>query len=502
MAHTGLIDDIPPHASEGDDRLGDVLSGSSWFSALDASLQSDMRANLVMRSCEAGQPISYQGERTPGLFMVISGQVQTIGTAIDGLQTLISIQRAGDWSGFVGAFDEQANSFAIVAMEPCTIALLPQSKVRELFFQDAARLRMIVLPIVQLVRFAFDYLTNTNRRPPMQNVAQRLLDLGRCIYDPRSETSETLQSVSQEDLAAASYLTRAPVNRVLRELQRRGAISIGYGRIEICDVGILKGIVCRGSRAAADVGKWRSQLAGWANPVNFGVACSEWKPVLDASLWFGSLPPDAQERVVRELRFRRFERNETIIKAGETGLGLFVLLSGQAKSIGEARDGRDSLAGFVNPGEWGGYLPVLDGKADPLSLVATQPTLVGLLPLADCREIFCSQPHLYRALATPVQYVLRYLHDYLVETNRRSPGRLIAQRLFDLARGSILPESVPRDYVENLTQNDLAMATGLARPTVNRVCNELSARGIIEIGYRKIRITDLAALYAEARGQG
>ncbi len=501
MAQPRTVEDVQAPSGAHDARLDEVLAQSAWFAGLDGALRAEVRGQLSLRNCTAGQSIARQGERTPGLFMVMSGQVQTVGTAIDGMQTLISIQRAGDWSGFISEFDGLHNAFAIVAMEACEIALLPHGKANEIFGTCVERMEQIVRPITHMVRFAFDYLTNTNRRPPLQNVAQRLLDLGRCIYDPFSTPAETLNAVNQDDLAAASYLTRAPVNRALRELQTRGAILLGYGRIEISDADLLNRIAQRGSHMSSrPPSSDASSNSGWSAPVEIGLADSDVNDVLDSSLWFQSLPNTLRNQFKAGLLFKTFEVGMPVYSAGEAGLGLYVQLSGQSKNIGIARDGRDSLAGLMSPGEWAGYLPLLDGQPHPMSLITSQAAIMGLLPKAVCDEIFRADAQNFRALAAPITYVLRYLHDYLVETNRREPARLIAQRLIDLARGSFLPRSTVRALIENLTHTDLAMATGLARPTVTRVCKELSAAGMIEIGYRKLRIVDHDALFRVARG--
>jgi CRP-like cAMP-binding protein len=49
------------------------------------------------------------------------------------------------------------------------------------------------------------------------------------------EGPEGVVELSQQSLAALLGATRSAVNRVLRELERDGLVSLGYGRIDIID---------------------------------------------------------------------------------------------------------------------------------------------------------------------------------------------------------------------------------------------------------------------------
>ena len=46
--------------------------------------------------------------------------------------------------------------------------------------------------------------------------------------------------LTQEDLAQFVGATRVAVNRVLVDLERRGALKLGRGQVEIVDAGLLK----------------------------------------------------------------------------------------------------------------------------------------------------------------------------------------------------------------------------------------------------------------------
>jgi CRP-like cAMP-binding protein len=159
------------------------------------------------------------------------------------------------------------------------------------------------------------------------------------------------------------------------------------------------------------------------------------------------------------------------------------------------------LVNMFQTGEWTAFSAAIINGPQLLSLVATRKSVVGLLPMDAVHRLFFGHTAHYRHLMRPALALLRYLYRYLIETNWRPPAQVVATRLFEMARHPSQPELAPRKFLDSLRQDDLAMATGLSRPTVNRVVQDLGARGIIELGYGKIHILDPQALLAFARDE-
>ncbi len=486
--------------SSGTDDAGwrEALLAGGWLAALPPEISEAVLDAVAVRRFAAGEAIYRQGDLPAGLFGIVSGQIQTVGTAEDGQPSLLSVLRAGEWTGFLGQLDGRPYQFTTSATVTSEIAVLSGAAVKAIFGESAARRAMLAAPLFAILRVAYGYLIETNGRPPLRVVAQRLLDLGRCVYLPGSASTPVLEAISQDDIAAATYLTRPTVNRVLRDLEGKGIIRLGYGRVEIKDVPALYECAS-GSSPGRSSGEIRPDPSPVWRDSNVPPRPPHLAEILVRGGWFPAMPDDVQHRILAVLRLRSFKTGEAIYPTGEAAQGLVVLISGQARIIGEAHDGSQTLMGLVHPGEWTGFLSVLDSGPQPLTLVASKSSTAALLPLDMVRDLFFADPVRYQMLLMPVLYTLRYTYEYLIETNRRSPARLVAQRLFDMARCTHLPEIKPRDFVDNLTQDDLASATGLTRPTVNRVMKELTARGIIAIGYGKITIRDPAALIGLTR---
>ncbi len=478
------------------------LSSSAWFKSLPETVREEVLPRLIVRTYPAGETIYAQGHAATGLFGVLSGQFQTIGTARDGQQAFLSITRKNEWSGFIGLLDDQHYPFSTIASVPTEIAFLPKAAAEQIFFQSPSRLRLLALPLAATLRFAFRFLIETNGRAPERVVAQRLLDLSRCIYVAGDKHNASIERLSQEDLAAATYLTRPTVNKILKDFDKAGLIKVGYGRVDIADFEALY-TVASDNAAAASVPAQTPLKAVKPAPLSWTTKGEDWPALADAITgeWLSRFPPLMREALLNKTVWRKFEAGDLIYKAGEEAIGLYAVATGQAKIIGTASDGGDVLISLVHPGEWTSFLPIIDASPQPFSMVASRSSVVAMLPRATVDAIMGEDVTGQRLLFGPLTGMLRYLYEYLIETNQRAPLRLVAQRLYDLARCTYHPSTSPRDFVDDLRQNDLAMATGLSRPTVNRTIKELAAAGLIKIGYRKISIVDPAALAKFARDQ-
>jgi CRP/FNR family transcriptional regulator, cyclic AMP receptor protein len=470
------------------DDLHDLLLKGAWFAHLPLAIQEELRPHLIRRRCPAGTALYRQGEAPKNMFGILSGTIQTLGTSKDGHQSLLSVLRSGEWSGFIGQLDGKPHSFLTIAATDVDVVFLPEAAVRKIFLQSPDRMTYLVLPLIEILRFAYRFLVETNGRSPRRVIAQRLIDLSHCVYAPDVPAGKMLDGTSQQDIATATYLTRPTVNRILRDFAAHGVISLGYGRIDLCDPAALRQIAQGEDRAIASTTGAPSPTAPCAKFKCVDQGTQRLEETLANSGWMTSLSKPTQRRIANALQIRRYDAGEAVCAQDETCEGLIVSLSGQLRTIGSAADGQERLVAFVHPGEWTAFAPILDNGPHAFSVIAARSSVVGILPTDAARAILCDDVQNYRALVAPTVQFLRFIYDYLIETNQGPPGRFVARRLYDLARVAYLDGSQPRDFMDSLSQGDIALATGLTRPTVNKVLKQLEAKGAIRLGYRRIKI--------------
>lgn len=211
-----------------------MLETSDWYRRLPPALQPPVLQQLSAAARPAGRALFHQGDPVAGLHVILSGELHVTGTAVDGICTLMGILRPGDWTGFLAVLDEQPYAFTVVPVVDSEVACLPINAVRSIFESDVATYRLLVAPELMNARRNYHFFLETHGRPPLKRVAERLMELGRWPYSPRKGPVSSID-VSQDALAAATRLTRQTVNTLLRELESRGLIEIGYGHIKVKD---------------------------------------------------------------------------------------------------------------------------------------------------------------------------------------------------------------------------------------------------------------------------
>lgn len=219
-----------------------LLASSNWFRHLQPAVQADVSEHLTVVARPAGRALFHQGDPAAGLHVILSGELHVTGTATDGISTLMGILRPGDWTGFLAVLDADPYAFTATAVIESEVACLPLSAVRAIFERDVATYRLLVAPELMNARRNYHFFLETHGRSPLKRLAERLMELGRWPYSPRSGPVAPIE-VSQDALAAATRLSRQTINTLLRDLDARGLVELGYGRIKVTDPAALKALL-------------------------------------------------------------------------------------------------------------------------------------------------------------------------------------------------------------------------------------------------------------------
>lgn len=212
-----------------------IFELGAWFTQLPATIQEKLLSEGRERQLNAGQKLFDQGDAPTGLHGIISGEIHIKGTASNGHEVLMAIHRPADWTGFLTCIDSQPHPMSAVAATDLLFLTVPPASVHAIFETDIAAFRHLLTPELRVGRANYRWLIEMVTRPSLQRIASRLLDLARWPYGSRAGPTSPIDNVSQEELANACNLSRQTMNSALRQLEKRGFIRIGYGRIEIVD---------------------------------------------------------------------------------------------------------------------------------------------------------------------------------------------------------------------------------------------------------------------------
>lgn len=178
-------------------------------------------------------------------------------------------------------------------------------------------------------------------------------------------------------------------------------------------------------------------------------------------------------------RWKSLQTDHVVCRKGDPSDGLYILITGQLLVYDLLHNGQEVSLSAIAPGAFFGELSVIDQLPRTAFIKATQPSLVGCLPLAVAQSLFYTQPVVAQRLMThlvgkvremTIQRVLLSLPQafqrvcaWLTHSQIRTP------------EGGWLVRDVPK-------QQDLANMLNTSRETVSRSLARLIRDGVIAKG--------------------
>jgi CRP-like cAMP-binding protein len=204
--------------------------------------------------------------------------------------------------------------------------------------------------------------------------------------------------------------------------------------------------------------------------------------------WFGGLPLSLQEQILQRSAVRSYGKGEFVIREGDAGRGMFALLHGRTRHVRWVGEAEEVLLHVGEPGVWFGEYPLLSGQPSVGSVIAEVESRVLFLPAAEFERIVAADPRYLRPFAALLAERFAFVYRYLAQAHGLSPEEFLHARLKGVVAMQRLdqPSSGPADV--SLSQAALANMVGVSRQTLSGLLARLEARGLVEVGYRKIRV--------------
>lgn len=192
-----------------------LLSQTEIFEGLEGELLADVAAYSHCRQLGRGDALFAMGDRPDAMYVVLSGRIAIVTTAVDGRDSVISLMEEGDLFGEMGLFDGRGRSAGARALEPSEVLAVPYGPVRRLYEHNPEHLWRVVSMLVRRLRAAGTALTDAVFLDVVGRTAKRLLGFA------GEEDSFTLP-VTQEELAAMVGASRERVNKAISQFVRLG----------------------------------------------------------------------------------------------------------------------------------------------------------------------------------------------------------------------------------------------------------------------------------------
>ena len=215
----------------------DFLRKVPYFTGLSEEEIKQIDKALVERSFAKGQILFLDGEQCQGLYLVAAGRVRIFKTSPEGREIVMLIARPGDSFSDAPAFDGGPNIMSASASEPSTVYIVPRQALVALLGGCPAG-----TAIVKGLAARLRHLTGVVEDLSFHSVTGRLskLLLGMAVEQGKSASVPRL---TQDEMAAMVGSVRDVIGRVLRVLEKDGAIRIEGHRIMVVNQELLRNMI-------------------------------------------------------------------------------------------------------------------------------------------------------------------------------------------------------------------------------------------------------------------
>ena len=198
-----------------------------------------------------------------------------------------------------------------------------------------------------------------------------------------------------------------------------------------------------------------------------------------------------------ERKQQTYRKKADIFLEGSVSQWLYFINAGQVKTYKTSEDGKALVTGILGPGDFLGYLALLDdGRAHTETATALEETDVSLIPPEDFFKLLYANREVAGTFIKLLSRHLAEREEQLLHVAYHSVRQRVAKALLKLAQHHPEAGSSP---VITIAQKDLAGLTGSVKETVTRTLADFKDEGLIRIDRMKITLLDQEGLRRATR---
>jgi CRP/FNR family transcriptional regulator, cyclic AMP receptor protein len=217
-----------------------ALGDYPLFHDLDADALARLAARAVRRRVSKHTSLFAKGDPADALIGIVEGSVKISAAGADGREIMFNIMNAGEMFGEIAVLDRGPRSADATTMTAC-----------DLFFIDRRDLLALLREAPELALRIIELLCERTRRVSEQVEDVVFLAAGARLAKTLLRLTESAAAssagatITQQELSQLVGLSREIVNRLLRDWERAGCLSLDRNRVCVRDPAALAGFAAR-----------------------------------------------------------------------------------------------------------------------------------------------------------------------------------------------------------------------------------------------------------------
>ena len=180
-------------------------------------------------------------------------------------------------------------------------------------------------------------------------------------------------------------------------------------------------------------------------------------------------------KIIQERRTRQFKKNQVIYYDGDTGNGLYLVISGRVKTIKLSEDGRELMTGMYTADDYLGVNVILANEPYSDTATALEDSVLCLIPKDQIEQLLNLYPVVAKEFIKLLSNNIRDKEDQLLQLAYQSVRKKMAMALLRLHR-----QQNDNDLNIRISREDLAAMAGMATETVSRTLSDFKEEGLID----------------------
>ncbi|RVT92700.1 Crp/Fnr family transcriptional regulator [Sphingomonas crocodyli] len=190
--------------------------------------------------------------------------------------------------------------------------------------------------------------------------------------------------------------------------------------------------------------------------------------------------------LLRAGKLQTLTPNEVILRQGDDGDSLVILLEGVVRVSMVTPNGREIILDYAEPGAVVGEIAVLDGEPRTASAISMWQGRLLRLSRRAFEEYMERHPKIAIRLLRELAHRLRQTNATIESDRAFTTGPRLARYLKRLNDSKVNGAKLTSD----LSQSELGMFVGISRENINRQLSAWANDGVIELSQGKIRVID------------
>ncbi|WP_256004610.1 MULTISPECIES: response regulator [Pedobacter] len=180
-------------------------------------------------------------------------------------------------------------------------------------------------------------------------------------------------------------------------------------------------------------------------------------------------------KLISGRKIRHIKKKQVIYYEDDTANGIYLVVSGNVKTVKIAEDGRELLTGMYGPDEYFGVAALLASDTYRDTAEATEDTSICLLPRAHLEELFVKFPDVASQFIRLLASNVLNKEEQLLQLAYHSVRKRMSEALLRLVKpGAQEPPAI------SISRDNLAAMAGMATETVSRILSDFKEEGLIE----------------------